>query len=47
MVVVVDAEGGVRAVFAVVPVVSNRFERGTLGGPAAKRFELLLFFVLF
>ena len=40
VVVGVDAQGGLRAVYPDDPGETNRFERGTQGAPAAKRFEL-------
>ncbi|MET3914227.1 hypothetical protein ABID97_001009 [Variovorax sp. OAS795] len=40
VVVGVDAQGGLRAVYPDDPGETNRFERGTPGAPAAKRFEL-------
>ncbi|MGJ3702982.1 caspase family protein [Variovorax sp. AFSI2.2] len=40
VVVGVDAQGGLRAVYPDDPGETNRFERGTQGAPANKRFEL-------
>ncbi|WP_431125303.1 caspase family protein [Variovorax paradoxus] len=40
VVVGVDAQGGLRAVYPDDPGETNRFERGTRDAPAAKRFEL-------
>jgi hypothetical protein len=40
VVVGVDAQGSLRAVYPDDPGETNRFERGTQGAPAAKRFDL-------